>query len=229
MKILVVTSYNNKLYKEYAHRFRETYNWKFDLKFYNEDEDMYDLVPDCKAFVDRNKSKIIPNTDAGFFIDGVRFCYKVYAYTHALLTEKNYDYIIGIDADSVFYKEMTEQFVKTRLYSPDKMMTYLGRGQQYSECGFLGFNMKHPETINYATEMKRMYDSDDIYNLNEQHDSYVWDHIRNRFEGKRQVKNINIGDNRAGHVQARSVLGNFYDHTKGKERKLKGRSKEFRG
>lgn len=162
MKILVVTSYNNKLYKEYAHRFRETYNWKFDLKVYNEDEDMYDLVPDCKAFVDRNKSKIIPNTDAGFFIDGVRFCYKVYAYTHALLTEKNYDYIIGIDADSVFYKEMTEQFVKTRLYSPDRMMTYLGRGQQYSECGFLGFNMKHPETINYATEMKRMYDSDDI-------------------------------------------------------------------
>ena len=229
MKILVVTSYNNKLYKEYAHRFRETYNWKFDLKVYNEDEDMYDLVPDCKAFVDRNKSKIIPNTDAWFFIDGVRFCYKVYAYSHALLTEKNYDYIIGIDADSVFYKETTEHFVKTRLYSPDRMMTYLGRGQQYSECGFLGFNMKHPETINYATEMKRMYDSDDIYNLNEQHDSYVWDHIRNRFEGKRQVKNINIGDNRAGHVQARSVLGNFYDHTKGKERKLKGRSKEFRG
>ena len=23
------------------------------------------------------------------------------------------------------------------------MMTYLGRGGQYSECGFLGFNMKH--------------------------------------------------------------------------------------
>jgi hypothetical protein len=229
MKILVVTSYNNKLYKEYAHRFKNTYNWKFDLKVYNEDEDMFDLIPECKAFVDRNKSKFIPDTLEGFYIDGVRFCYKVYAYTHALLTEKNYDYIIGIDADSVFYKEMTEQFVKTRLYSPDKMMTYLGRGQQYSECGFLGFNMQHPETINYATEMRRMYDSDEIYNLDEQHDSYVWDHIRLRFEGKRQVKNLNIGDNKGGHVQARSVLGNFYDHTKGKERKLKGRSKEFRG
>ncbi len=229
MKILVVTSYNNKLYKEYAHRFKKTYNWKFDLKVYNEDEDMFDLIPECKAFVDRNKSKFIPDTPEGFYIDGVRFCYKVYAYTHAILNEKDYDYIIGIDADSVFYKEMTEQFVRTRLYSPDKMMTYLGRGEQYSECGFLGFNMQHPETINYATEMRRMYDSDEIYNLDEQHDSYVWDHIRLRFEGKRRVKNLNIGDNKGGHVQARSVLGNFYDHTKGKERKLKGRSKEFRG
>jgi len=229
MKILVVTSYNNKLYKEYAHRFKNTYNWKFDLKVYNEDEDMFDLIPECKAFVDRNKSKFIPDTLEGFYIDGVRFCYKVYAYTHAILNEKDYDYIIGIDADSVFYKEMTEQFVRTRLYSPDKMMTYLGRGQQYSECGFLGFNMKHPETINYATEMRRMYDSDEIYNLDEQHDSYVWDHVRLRFEGKKQVRNLNIGDNKGGHVQARSVLGNFYDHTKGRERKLKGRSKEFRG
>ena len=229
MKILVVTSYNNKLYKEYAHRFKNTYNWKYDLKVYNEDEDMFDLIPECKAFVDRNKSKFIPDTTEGFYIDGVRFCYKVYAYTHAILNEKDYDYIIGIDADSVFYKEMTEQFVRTRLYSPDKMMTYLGRGQQYSECGFLGFNMKHPETINYATEMRRMYDSDEIYNLDEQHDSYVWDHVRLRFEGKKQVRNLNIGDNKGGHVQARSVLGNFYDHTKGRERKLKGRSKEFRG
>jgi len=229
MKILVVTSYNNKLYKEYAHRFKNTYNWKFDLKVYNEDEDMFDLIPECKAFVDRNKSKFIPDTLEGFYIDGVRFCYKVYAYTHAILNEKDYDYIIGIDADSVFYKEMNEQFVRTRLYSPDKMMTYLGRGQQYSECGFLGFNMKHPETINYATEMRRMYDSDEIYNLDEQHDSYVWDHVRLRFEGKKQVRNLNIGDNKGGHVQARSVLGNFYDHTKGRERKLKGRSKEFRG
>ena len=33
------------------------------------------------------------------------------------------------------------------------MMTYLGRGGQYSECGFLGFNMKHPEIQNYADEM----------------------------------------------------------------------------
>ena len=41
MKILVVTTWNNKLYTDYAHRFEKTYNWPFDLKVYNEDEDLF--------------------------------------------------------------------------------------------------------------------------------------------------------------------------------------------
>ena len=229
MKILAITTYNNKLYKEYAHRFESTYNWEFPYTVYNEDDGMMEAIPECKAFVERNKNKFQGKDFLkDYWQDGVRFCYKVYAYTHAILNYREYDYIIGIDADSVFYKPMTVNFVKSRLYTPECMMTYLGRGTHYSECGFLGFNMKHPEIINYANEMKRMYDSDEIYNLDEQHDSYVWDFIRNRFEGKRKVKNLNIGDNKLGHVQARSVLGNFYDHTKG-QRKITGRSKEFKG
>ena len=46
MKIQTVTSWNNKLYKEYAHRFKETYNWPFELIVYNEDDDMFDKIPD---------------------------------------------------------------------------------------------------------------------------------------------------------------------------------------
>ena len=229
MKILAVTTYNNKLYKEYAHRFEKTYNWDFPYTVYNEDDGMMEAIPECKAFVERNKNKFEGKDFLkDFWQDGVRFCYKVYAYTHAILNYREYDYVIGIDADSVFYTPMTKDFIKTRLYKPECMMTYLGRGNQYSECGFLGFNMKHPEITNYANEMKYMYDSDEIYNLNEQHDSYVWDHVRLKFEGKKQVKNLNIGDGKGGHVQVRSVLGKFYDHTKG-QRKITGRSKEFKG
>ena len=229
MKIKLVTTYNNKLYKEYAHRFEKTYNWDFPYTVYNEDDGMMEAIPECKAFVERNKNKFEGKDFLkDFWQDGVRFCYKVYAYTHAILNYREYDYVIGIDADSVFYTPMTKDFIKTRLYKSECMMTYLGRGNQYSECGFLGFNMKHPEIINYANEMKYMYDSDEIYNLNEQHDSYVWDHVRLKFEGKKQVKNLNIGDGRGGHVQVRSVLGKFYDHTKG-QRKITGRSKEFKG
>jgi len=228
MKILAVTTYNNKLYKEYAHRFESTYNWDFPYTVYNEDDGMMEAIPECKAFVERNKNKFEGKDFLkDFWQDGVRFCYKVYAYTHAILNYREYDYIIGIDADSVFYNPMTKDFVKTRLYRPECMMTYLGRGTQYSECGFLGFNMKHPDTQAYANRMKHMYDTDSIYNLKEQHDSYVWDYVRKEFEN-RGTKNHDLGDGRAGHVQARSVLGNFYDHTKG-QRKIKGRSKEFRG
>ena len=229
MKIKTITTWNNKLYEEYAHRFKETYNWPFPLKIYNEDECMMKAIPELKEFVERNKDRQ-PYSDykvkgKEFLTDGVRFSYKVYAYTHALMTE-NVDGLICIDADSVFYKKIDEEWVKKHIHRDECMMTYLGRGSNYSECGFLYFNLNHADTLAYANRMKSLYDTDGIYNLKEQHDSYVWDYVRKEFEN-RGTRNHNIGDGKPGHVQARSILGVVYDHTKG-NRKLKGRSGEAR-
>ena len=175
MKLLSVTTYNNKLYKEYAHRFESTYNWDFPYTVYNEDDGMMDTIPDCKAFVERNKNRF-DNKDfiKDFWQDGVRFCYKVYAYTHAIMNYQDLDGIIGIDADSVFYKKIDEDWIKKHIHRDNCMMTYLGR-PNYSECGFLYFNMSHPETKNYARAMNEMYDKDLIYKEKEQPDSYIWD------------------------------------------------------
>ena len=229
MKIKTITTYNNKLYKEYAYRFKETYNWPFPLKIYNEDECMMKAIPELKEFVDRNKDRQ-PYSDykvkgKEFLTDGVRFSYKVYAYTHAIINE-DVDGLICIDADSVFHKKIDEEWIKKHIHRDDCMMTYLGRGDHYSECGFLYFNLKHPAVLAYAHRMKSLYDTDGIYNLKEQHDSFVWDYVRKEFEN-RGTKNHNIGDGKPGHVQARSILGPVYDHTKG-NRKLKGRSPEAR-
>ena len=35
MKLLTITTWNNKLYKEYAHRFEATYNWTWPYTVYN--------------------------------------------------------------------------------------------------------------------------------------------------------------------------------------------------
>ena len=190
---------------------------------------MMKAIPDLKEFVERNKDRQ-PYSDykvkgKEFLTDGVRFSYKVYAYTHALMTE-NVDGLICIDADSVFYKKIDEEWVKKHIHRDECMMTYLGRGSNYSECGFLYFNLNHADTLAYANRMKSLYDTDGIYNLKEQHDSYVWDYVRKEFEN-RGTRNHNIGDGKPGHVQARSILGVVYDHTKG-NRKLKGRSGEAR-
>ena len=228
MKILAVTTYNNKLYKEYAHRFENTYNWDFPYTVYNEDDGMLEAIPECKAFVERNKHRFEGKDFVkDYWQDGVRFCYKVYAYTHAITQYQDLDGIIGIDADSVFYKKIDADWIRKHIHRDNCMMSYLGRGNHYSECGFLYFNLRHPDTLAYANRMKHMYDTDGIYNLKEQHDSYVWDYVRKEFENK-GTKNYDLGDGKAGHVQARSILGTVYDHTKG-ERKIKGRSKEFRG
>jgi hypothetical protein len=132
MKIQVVTSWNNKLFKEYAHRFQSTYNWPFDLIVYNEDDDMFDKIPDLKKFIERNQHKKVKS----FKDDGVRFSYKVYAYTHAIDNcSSDVDGLICIDADSVFYKSIDVDWIKKHIHKDDCMMSYLGRGKHYSECG----------------------------------------------------------------------------------------------
>ena len=229
MKILLVTTYNTKLYQNYGFRFEKTYKehkWPFDKVVYNEDEDFYNKVPDLKKFVKRNKDRPVPPAK-GFLHDGVRFSYKVYAYTDAILNSKNYDGIIWMDADSVIYETIDEDWIIKHIHREDKMVTYLGRGTQYSECGFLYFNMKHPKIKLFASELKKMYDEDLIYNEIEFHDSYIFDVVRKRFQREENVNNHNIGDGQKSHVQARSILGSVYDHTKGKRKKT-GVSPEFK-
>jgi len=230
LKIKVITTWNNKLFEAYAHRFQSTYNWPFELIVHNEDDGMLENIPDLKKFIDRNKHRQ-PQSDfrkkgLDFMTDGVRFSYKVYAYTNAILFEEA-DGLICIDADSVFHKKIDEDWIKKHIHRDNQMMAYLGRGKHYSECGFLYFNLNHPETKKYALRMREMYDEDLIYDLKEQHDSYVWDYVRKEFEKLYEVVNNDIGDGLPGHVQARSILGPVYDHTKG-PRKIEGKSPEAR-
>jgi hypothetical protein len=233
MKVLVITSFNEKLYNEYAHRFLKTYNWPFDLKIYSEkkfnitykDYKVIELGQDSKDFVQRNKNRPVKD----FWVDGVRFSYKVYSVIESglqAINDNTYDILIWVDADSVFHNSLTLDFIKEHIYKEDSMMTYLGRGGMYSECGFLSWNLKHKDTKNYFEDMKKMYNEDLIYNEKEYHDSYIWDLVRIKFERDFNTKNINIGDQAKGHVQARSVLGEIYDHVKGPRRKLQGFSAE---
>ena len=241
MIIKTVTTFNNKLYNEYAHRFVQTYNWPFDLIVYSEDNvqnlesiqhnNTFDLIPQCKEFVDRNRHREVPNLNLDTYkYDAVRFCYKVYVYTNEIVKQarQGTDGLICIDADSVFYKPIDLNWMKDHIHRDDCMMTYLGR-PNYSECGYLYFNLKHPETVNYAQAVQEMYNTDSLYQEKEFHDSWIWDVVRVRFENERSVKNHNIGDDQVGHVQCRSVLGQVYDHTKGPRRKQTGRSGEFKG
>ena len=237
MNILVVTTFNNKLEEAYAHRFRDTYNWPFELKIYNEDLGMYVQIPKLKEFVDRNKDRhkftSYEEKNNDFRKDGVRFSYKVYAYTEAILQASNaINGIICIDADSVFYKPIDVHFIIDKIHRDDCMMSYLGRHGLHSECGFLYFNLNHPFCKTYAKAMQELYDTDRVYDLKECHDSYVWDYVRIFFEQNYGVKNFNITKEQEveclyhqAHVQAISCLAPYYDHCKG-DRKEQGRSPE---
>ena len=146
MNIAVVTTLNKKLYKQYGYKFFETYNWPFHLSVYSEDmldiphqniivKSTFDEIPQCEEFVNRNKHRPVSDDPrTGFLKDGVRFCYKVYSYTNEIITNEDFDGLICIDADSVFYKMIDTDFVKKHIHNDNSMMTYLGRGdKQYSE------------------------------------------------------------------------------------------------
>lgn len=253
MKIAVVTSLNKRLYEEYGHQFYDTYNWDFDLFTYTEDADwvapkgktvsLITDVPQCRDFVERNKHRdpasVVKKNTKGqrlkiFRFDAVRFCYKVYAHTDLVL-RGGYDGVIFVDADSVFHKPIDASWVEENLYRKDCMMTYLGRIGSYSECGFLYFNLRHPEMQAWSHRLQDTYNSDEIFTLDEWHDSFVVDVIRKEFEKYYGVKNHNIGftdkgqmrkqKKYNGHVQAWSILGDIYDHCKG-SRKVNMKSPE---
>ena len=85
--------------------------------------------------------------------------------------------------------------------------------------------MRHSFIKQFAAEMRKMYDEDLLFKEDQQHDSFIFDIVRNKMEREYDIENYDIGDGRLGHVQARSILGKVMDHTKG-DRKIKGRSKE---
>ena len=171
MKIAVVTTFNQKLYDYYAHRFMKTYNWPFDLYVYHEGwipEQIFDRVnwrdihqanPELKEFIERNRhrninstdpndhSKIIPGTN--YRNDAIRFCFKVFAKTHLML-DCDYDYVFWADADIVFKKPITEKEVIEKLLPENCAISYIDRPTYYSECGFIGYNLKN-------TPLKSLY------------------------------------------------------------------------
>lgn len=263
MKIAVVTTFNDKLYHEYAQNFLQSFykHCSFDLYVYSEEpiwlreEDKhekltiyntYDEIPSCKEFADRHKDdKFSPpskfktskkyaylfNDYKSFRHMAVRFSYKVYAYSDFILNKADgYDAVIGLDADTLFFNTLDENFIKTHIHKDKTMMAYLGRGytqrgiKYHSECCFLYFNLKHEQTQNYLADMKKYYDNDLIYEIAEQHDSFVWDHVRQEYEKTRGVLNHNIGDKGVAHVQARSCLAKVFDHLKGRIPKERGYS-----
>ena len=64
--------------------------------------------------------------------------------------ERHYSFIqlvktlnfMGLSYSDLYSDKTHSVILRNNLYKENKMMTYLGRGEHYSECGFLIFNLK---------------------------------------------------------------------------------------
>jgi len=174
-----------------------------------------------KGGLDKNKGS--------FLWAAVRFANKVFCVVNAVRNSKDYDYVLWIDADTFTFRPVPMDFLAKQLPT-DTMVTYLGRenpklndGGKYPECGFVGYNMKHPEIQNFVNEWEQLYVTDEVFKLLEWHDSYVFWHLTKKY---RQEKNIKVNDIgywigvKGHHVFINSELGLYMDHMKGKRKKV---------
>ncbi|RZM03321.1 MAG: hypothetical protein EOP73_06180 [Variovorax sp.] len=155
--------------------------------------------------------------------DAVRFAHKSYAIFDAA-RRTDADALIWIDADTRFFADV--DMAELAALAPADTAVSCLRRPNHSECGFVVYNLRHPETRRLLEEFEAMYSQDLLFAEREFHDSFLFDVVRRRAEA-RGARTHDIADGagaRASHVLINSRLGRFMDHMKG-ARKTEGKSR----
>ena len=169
----------------------------------------------------------VPYKDNHFKWDAVRFSNKVFAVIHACRSATT-DWVIWLDADTVTFADVPDTFL-SRVCDDQSMACYLGRREKYhSECGWVAYNLRHPDLRSFMDRWRDLYITEDIFNLREYHDSFVFDVLRKDFQTVRGTHFNNISPELPGkgpgHPFIASQLGLYMDHLKGSRRKALGHS-----
>lgn len=169
----------------------------------------------------------VPFKDNAFKWDAVRFSHKVFAVIHACKNIQS-DWVIWLDADTKTFEDVPASFLD-EICDFSSMACYLGRREKYhSECGWVAYNLRHPDLRSFMDRWRDLYLTGDLFNLREYHDSYVFDVLRKDFQQLRKTyfKNISpdLPGKGPGHPFIASKLGLYMDHMKGSKRKALGHS-----
>ena len=200
------------------------------MTFKNRWRDVPKANGDVSADPVRSRRK---DSGKGFKWHAVRFAHKVYAIFDCA-KETNADFLVWMDADTICHSPITLQDLY-RMIPADSELCYLGRKGKYSECGLYAMNLRSQNVQNFLKEFQRVYDDAEngIFQLDEWHDSFVFDEVRKKFPQMRQLDwAAHLHDLRPssgnssgeGHPLINSEWGAWLDHLKGGRKKL-GRSK----
>ncbi len=263
MNFTVVTTFHQPGYEQYGRRMIESFlkNWPQEviLVVYAENcnvvesasnlivRDLHQSSPELVAF--KEKWKNVPKANGhvssdpirsrrkdagkGFKWHAIRFAHKVYSIFDCA-RKSNSDILIWMDADTVCHSPITIKNLESMIPA-DKDLCYLGRKGKYSECGLYSMNLRSQATQDFLKEFQNFYDEAErgIFLLEEWHDSFVFDAVRQRISNLNQLDwaaklydlrprpGMSSGE---GHPLINSDWGAWLDHLKG-DRKTAGRSK----
>jgi hypothetical protein len=186
--MLAVTTIHEQGWREYGHRMVETFlkHWPDDvsLMLYNEGfvAPVYERVIPCEfpEWFPKWKEKHARNDAAhgldvrvnrrgrayDYRYDCVRFSHKI-----AAITDSAAD--IWIDADVVTHRRVTHDWLDRFAPRGEDYLAWLDRRNKYPECGFLMFNTRNDRHLEFMRLLRKTYESDDVFNYKETHDSYI--------------------------------------------------------
>lgn len=175
-----------------------------------------------------------PDATKSFKWDAVRFAHKVYSIFHCAKNTDS-DVLVWMDADTVCHSSISIEKIN-QLCPSEFDLCYLGRHGKFSECGLYAMRLNTLSIQWLLTEFQRMYDNAEqgIFQLQEWHDSFVFDNVRKRTPNLKQLNwSSHLHDIRPhrrsspgeGHPLINTDWGAYLDHLKG-NRKATGRSSQ---
>lgn len=234
MNYKFVTSFSQKGYDLYGRIFLESYikHCPYPLEVWHESQEAPSLPGRIEwSDLDWDKERdwfltTFRKYDGrnGYRFNATGFCHKVFA-----LAATEFDkWLIWIDADTVFKKDIDQRFFDETC--PEGFTaSYLGRKDwDHSECGFVGYNKQYRGN-QFLTDFQELYTSSLLFELPQWHDSYAFDAIRRSYE-RQGCLFFNIAKGvpkEAGFVKGvphpwpHTVLGGYIEHRKGPEAKAR--------
>jgi len=198
--ITVLTSFKVDDYATYARRFFESWAkfWPKNIKltaYYNGGKLPKDVVRarnisyvsldknvDLNSFKERN-SQFNGGSPYNYRMDAIKFSHKVFAicdHVKHMASKGDMGWLVWIDADVLTTKKIDSNFLN--LIFPDSSdIVHLGRQGiiDYSETGFLGFNLTYDKAHTFLRDWRTLYTTNEILGLREWTDAFAFERLLN--------------------------------------------------
>lgn len=155
-----------------------------------------------------------------FKFDAIRFAFKTAAVIEAFYRCRA-DWLVWCDADIFFHSDVSHEFLAS-LVADEPDVAWLERKGLYPECGFYFVRVAAPVCRQIMDEWRRLLESDEIFNLREWHDSFVFETVVRKSGA--QIGSLSGSAETHSHPAINGPLGAILDHMKG-PRKFEGKSR----
>lgn len=222
----VVTTFNRAGFELYGRRMVETQakHWPAAVPlvlyaegFHTPGSRDLSAIRWLQDFKFRNRERHVSD----FRYDAVRFAHKTAAVIDSGLSDPD-RYLIWADGDTFTHADLPLAVLRDWVPETNQYISWLWRGHMYPECGFYILDTLHRQHRQLMERWRWLYETDAVYNLPEQHDSFVLAHLVK--EMGLGWKSLSGGFENAGHPFVNGPLGSYMDHLKGPRKQL-GRSK----